>query len=334
MKRVLFLILLLCALPAAGQKKDSFWRDLNDFLGMRADKKYAKTDTTYVGRYPHIWDARLFDQATGLYIVSTFDGDIRLSSGVCNRVGVGLSYRGLGLNISHALGRRRSHDLTLSSYGRHFSFELAFKATNDLTGSVAMDGIEGHVLEDKIANLYLISNKLNLLYTFNSRFSYGAAMKQTWIQRRSAGSFIAAVSWAVWDMLFLEESERTLDSFYEANYFYQRFSVGAGYGYNFVFGQKHWLIHASLVPMWTVYEMHGWHKDGVRERVSYPYGHIAYSGSARVGVYYRWGTRWSIGLSSVVNQMASSNHFFSKTPGFQRFAGQEWQATLSFGFRF
>lgn len=334
MKRVLFLIVLLSALPAAGQKKDSFWRDWNDFLDMRADKAYAKTDTTYVGRYPYIWDARLFDQATGLYFVSTFGGDIHLSSGICNRAGVGLSYRGLGLNFSHALGKRRSHDLALSSYGRHFGFEFALRATNDLTGSVEMSGVDAAGLKDKIDNLYLISNKLNLLYSFNPRFSYGAAMKQTKIQRRSAGSFIAELSWSVWDMLFLEETERTLDSFYEANYFYQRFSIGAGYGYNLVLGQQHWLLHASLIPMWTFYEMLGWRKDGKRERVNYPYGKIAYAGSAHVGVYYRWGTRWSLGFSSVVNQMASSAHFSSKASGFQRFGGQEWQAILSLGCRF
>ena len=146
--------------------------------------------------------------------------------------------------------------------------------------------------------------------------------------------FIAELSWSVWDMLFLEETERTLDSFYEANYFYQRFSIGAGYGYNLVLGQQHWLLHASLIPMWTFYEMLGWRKDGKRERVNYPYGKIAYAGSAHVGVYYRWGTRWSLGFSSVVNQMASSPHFSSKASGFQRFGGQEWQAILSLGCRF
>ena len=134
-------------------------------------------------------------------------------------------------------------------------------------------------------------------------------------------------------MIFMDE-DGSLDSFYKANYFYQRFSVGCGYGYNLVLGQQHWLLHASLVPMWTVYEMQGWRKDGVRERENYPYGKIAYTGTARLGVYYRWGTRWSLGFSDVVNQMASMNRFSAQAPDRQRFGAQEWQMKLSLGYRF
>ena len=332
-KRLLPLVLLLvCSLPAAGQQRDSFWRDLNDFLDMRADKAYAKTDTTYVGRYPYHWDARLFVRSTGFHFVSTYGGDIALTTGLRNRIGIGLAWRGLGLSISHAIGEKYNLSLGLDSYGQHFCFEYALKATTALKGTIQLDSHDLHW--DNVENLLLISNKLNIFYSFNPRFSYAAAMKQTKIQRRSAGSFIAAVSWAVWDILLMDEDPLQLEDFYQANYFYQRFSVGAGYGYNLVLGRQHWLLHASLVPMWSVYEMQSWRERGVKDRAHYPYGKIAYTGTARAGVYYRWGERWSVGFSGVINQMASTNHFSGKKDDFMRFGAQEWQMNLALAYRF
>ena len=57
MKRLLTLVSLLVPLTLPAQKRDNFFTDLNDFLNMRADKAYAKMDTSYIDRYPFIWDA-------------------------------------------------------------------------------------------------------------------------------------------------------------------------------------------------------------------------------------------------------------------------------------
>ena len=329
MKRLLTLVFLLCALTAAGQtkEKDSFFRDLSAFLDMRENKAYLKTDTTYVGRYPYHWNGRVFYKSTGLHMVSTFGSNFSLSTGLCHRVGLGISYRGLGLSYSHAIGKKINLDLGVDSYGKHFCFEFALRATRGIQGSVLEGADSGE------GDPTLLSSKLNLFYSFIPRFSYGAAMKQSKIQRRSAGSFIAAISWWAGDIILLDENP-SLKDFYDYNYFYQRFSVGAGYGYNLVLGRQHWLLHASLVPMWSVYEMQSWRRKEVRESSIYPYGKIAFSGTARAGVYYRWTTRWSIGFSGVVNQLASVNYLSSKNPDYKRFGAQEWQMNVILNCRF
>jgi len=335
MKKLLVpLLLLFCALPAAGQGGDSFLFDLNDFLDMRANKSYAKSDTTYIGRYPYHWDARTFYKSTGMHVVSSFGGDINLSTGMINRVGVGISYRGLGLSYSFALGRKLGLDLSFDSYGRHFCFEYSLKATKDLKGTIQM--AESGTTREVANDLLLIASKLNLFWSFNPRFSYAAAMKQTRIQRRSAGSVIAAFSWAAWDLLFTTDKDTSIDwtAFYESNYFYQRFSLGLGYGYNLVLGKEKWLIHASLVPMWTFYEMQQWRTRSVKERINRPYGWFDFAGTARAGIYFRWTDRWSIGFSGVVNQWVSSDHLFKKAVNYHRFGAQEWQMRLSLAYRF
>ena len=324
------LVFLFFTVPSTAQERDSFWHDLNAFFDMRADKAYAKLDSTYIGRYPYHWDAHLYAQSSGLKIKSNTYGDFALSTGMQNRIGAGISYRGLSLNISRTLGKRHGLDLTLESYGRHFCFEYALRMSGTLSGEAILPPATP---VGEVDNLLLGSNKLNLLYSFNPRFSYGAAMKQTDIQRRSAGSFLAGFSWMVWDVLFLDESE-DLDNFFQSNYFYQRFSLGAGYAYNLVLDDRHWLLHASAVPMWTFYDMQAVQRIGERSHMNYPFGHFAFACTTRAGIYFRWGKRWSLGYSGYINNLMASNKARRKAEGYKRFSAEEWQMLLSFTCRF
>ena len=342
MKRLLLLFFLFLSLTAAAQqRKDSFWNDLNDFMNMREDKGYAKLDSNYIGRYPYHWDARLFYTSNGLHFTSQGSGAIDLTTGMNHRVGVGLSFRGLGLSYSFAIGKKLNFNFAIDNYSKHFCIEYALRFTGGLKGNAISPG--GEI--PNIDKIYLGESRMNLFWSFNDRFSYAAAMKQSKIQRRSAGSFIASVSWSVWDVLALNEDEEIplivndpigslIYNMMSSNFLYNRVSVGGGYGYNLVLGRQHWLLHGSLVPMWTVYESMLTFKDGERTYSPYPNGYIAMSATARAGVYFRWTDRWSLGLSGVINQMVSRTHFSSKAENFRGFMGQDWQVRLSLSFRF
>lgn len=339
MKRILLVLCLLLPVAALAQKqkKENFFTDLNDFLEMRSAKSYAKQDTCYVDRYPYIWDARAFLNTTGLHLRTEGVTGADLSTGMINRAGVSLGYRGLALSYSVALGRKLNFDVGLSSYGSKFGFEYALRATTDLRGTINSSGMPE--LKTGAGDMTLFASNLNLFYNFNPRFSYAAAMKQSRIQRRSAGSFIAAVSWTVWDIygagpdiLSRKNSLQTILD--QPNVLYDRISIGAGYGYNLVLGQSHWMLHASFIPMCTFYESTLQSQKGVTTRTRYPMGHIAFMGTGRTGIYYRWGTRWSVGASGIINQMVSKNYVNPNAEGYQRFGSQDWQARLSVGFRF
>ncbi len=342
MKRFLLLFSLFLSLAASAQKqKDGFWTDLNEFINKREDKSYAKLDSNYIGRYPYRWDARLFYTSTGLHLHNEGEDAYMLSTGMNHRVGFGLNYRGLGFSYSFAVGKKLNFNLGIDSYGKHFCIEYALRFTGGLQGWTGTPAGQIPNLE----NLYLGESRMNLFWSFNPRFSYAAAMKQSKIQRRSAGSFIASISWSVWDVLnFSDEEEIPLIvhdpigsliyNLLSSNLLYNRVSIGGGYGYNLVLGHQHWLLHGSLVPMWTVYEATLTFQDGERKYYPYPNGYIALSATARAGVYYRWGERWSLGLSGVINQMVSRNHFSSKAEDFRGFNGHDWQIRLSLAFRF
>ena len=343
MKRFLLLFSIFLSLAASAQKqrKDNFWNDLNDFLNMREDKSYAKLDSNYIGRYPYHWDARTFYTSTGLHIINQGLSSYDLSTGMNHRVGVGISYRGIGLSYSFAIGKKLNFNLSADSYGKHFCIEYALRFTSGLKG--IMISPTGEI--PNIDKLYLGESRLNLFWSFNPRFSYAAAMKQSKIQRRSAGSFIASLSWSAWDVLTISDDEEIpliidnpigslIYNLLSSNLLYNRVSVGGGYGYNLVLGHQHWLLHGSLVPMWTVYESTMTYKDGERNYYPFPNGYIAMTAIARAGVYYRWGEQWSLGLSGVINQMVSRTHFSSKAENFSGFMGQDWYIRLSLAFRF
>lgn len=336
MKRILLIFLLLLPLAAPAQQRDSFLRDLNDFFQMRSDKNYAKRDSSYIRRYPYIWDARIFNNTSGMHIVSEGNGSASLSTGANTRVGVSLGYRGVALSYSLALGRKMNFDLGLTSYGR-FGFEFSLRGTSNLKGTIAMYGQPER--EVKADDMTLLSGNLNLFYSFNKNFSYAAAMKQSEIQVRSAGSLIAAASWTVWDILgagpdIISKNTSLQTLLNTPNTLYNRISAGVGYGYNLILGQGHWLMHASGIPMWSFIENSSIRLDGVKTKSKHPVGNIAFMGTARAGVYYRWSTRWSIGVSGILNQMMSANNFRTESAGYKRFGAQDWQARLSLCCRF
>lgn len=92
-------------------------------------------------------------------------------------------------------------------------------------------------------------------YIFNKRrFSYKAAYRQSVIQKRSAGSWLAGAMFYYSDFRYDDLSNAELLVYmnnvgrikqWQAN-------VGAGYGYNYV-PAKGWLISAMAMPMLTVY---------------------------------------------------------------------------------
>ena len=338
MKRFPFLLLLLLLPLTASAQKDNFWTDWNNYLDYRAAKRYAELDSNYVGRYPYRWDARVFYNTDGLHLsTSGTDSDVRLATGMANTVGIGLSFRGVGLNYSVALGKKRNFDFGFASYGKRLGFEYSLRVSSRLSGEVSWFGLPRQQAER--GDLTLMASNLTVLYNFNPRFSYAAAMKQNAIQRKSAGSFLLAASWTGWDVLGagpdIISKQTSLQTLLEVtNMLYLRYSIGAGYGYNLVLGQEHWLLHASVIPMWTFYDTTIRRVNGVAKYYHRPLGPFSITGTARAGIYYRWGTRWTIGLNGVVNQMASSTSLRRSQEGYQRFDAQDWQARLSVGYRF
>ena len=95
-------------------------------------------------------------------------------------------------NPAKLMGRYRDYELNFNSYGRRFGFDVIYQDAHNFTGWHDHEGMDRIELPEGMLKVKTLN--LNAFYVFNSRrFSYPAAFSQSYIQRRSAGSFLGSI---------------------------------------------------------------------------------------------------------------------------------------------
>jgi hypothetical protein len=151
----------------------------------------------------------------------------------------------------------KKKEMSLNIYSSKFSVDLYYRKTGSDFKLRSFDniGIDNPSLENKHFDGLESSIKgLNAYWIFNHRkFSYPAAYSQSTNQRRSAGSFMAGFSYSQHRISFDYEKlpaailERINPSLKFSHIKYSDYSLGFGYGYNWVFA-KNWVTNLSLLP--------------------------------------------------------------------------------------
>ncbi|MBQ2522342.1 MAG: DUF4421 family protein [Bacteroidales bacterium] len=219
----------LCSLPAAG-----------------------KVDTAYVAKLPACWKIKLSGNCSGVF----FDAynstlvepvNVDLESDLRTKVALGFGYGGLMLNIGFnpaSFAKNQTDiELSLSCYRNTFGFDLNYRHSKTLHGTIsAPPGFHADVQKGNATHQILQGG---MYYAVNhKRFSYPAAFKQTFLQKKSAGSLLVGLS-GTWQHIRVGEIEHVTR---EA----MRFStvdiaLGCGYGYNFAITER-LLFHLSVMP--------------------------------------------------------------------------------------
>ena len=205
---------------------------------------------------------------------------------------VGVNYLGLSLSASlnpaKLMGKYHDFELNLNSYGRRWGFDIIYQDAKNFTGWHDYEGMERIELPDGMLSVKTLN--LNVFYVFNSsRFSYPAAFSQSYIQRRSAGSFLLAASGM--------GQHATLDWNQEMQLKMTNVGLGAGYGYNYVPSQG-WLLHLSALPTFIVYSKTSMTFGDSRVPLHYHFPEVIITG--RNAVIYHWGSKF-LGLSMIFN---------------------------------
>ena len=151
----------------------------------------------------------------------------------------------------------KKKEMSLNIYSSKFGVDLYYRKTGSDFKLRSFDniGIDNPSLENKHFDGLESSIKgLNAYWIFNHRkFSYPAAYSQSTNQRRSAGSFMAGFSYSQHSISFDYEKlpaailERINPSLKFSHIKYSDYSLGFGYGYNWVFA-KNWVSNLSLLP--------------------------------------------------------------------------------------
>ena len=205
---------------------------------------------------------------------------------------VAVSYLGISLSVAlnpaKLMGKYRDYEFNFNSYGKRFGFDVIYQDAKNFTGWYDQEGMERIDLPADMLRVKTLN--LNAFYVCNScRFSYPAAFSQSYIQRRSAGSFLLAASG--------QGQRATLDWEQGMQLKMTNIGIGAGYGYNYVPRQS-WLLHLSVLPTFIVYSNTSMTFGDDRVPLNYHFPEVIIT--SRGSVVHQWSNKF-LGMSMVFN---------------------------------
>ena len=288
-------------------------------------EKYRKgdIDTAYIMRPRTKWTVKARFNLSGATIESEgIDNGQHFKSEMTadykSTLSMGISYLGISLNTAlnpaKLLGKYNDYELNINSYGNRFGWDFIFQNAHNFTGWHDHEGMERIELPADMLSVKTLN--LNAYYAFNGRrFSYPAAFSQSYIQRRSAGSFLLAASGM--------GQQAKLDWNQKMELKMTNIGMGAGYGYNYVPAQG-WLLHISGLPTFIVYS-----------KTSMIFG------DNRVPLHYHFPEVIITGRGAVVRQRGNKFYGLSMVYNFTNIGNEEslalhnqkWRIRAFFGFR-
>lgn len=319
---------------------------VDSVLASRYYSNKGNLDTTYLIRPQTKWTitARMNVSGAKLEVEGNENGrhfKSEMSSDRKATLSLGVSHLGLSLSLSlnpaKLKGKYSDYELNFNLYGKRLGLDFIYQDAKNFNGWF---DYEGHPRFDLPANKLSVKTlNINTYYVFNSRrFSYPAAFTQSYIQRRSAGSALMALSAqgqhamlkATSDEeleqlgLAPEERERAMNWKEEMHMKMTNIGIGAGYGYNYVPSQK-WLLHISALPTFIFYS------------------HTSMTiGENRVPLHYHFPEAIITGRGAVVHQWSNKFCGISMVFNFTNIGDKEelsvhnikWRARTFFGLRF
>lgn len=290
--RLLAALLLIIPLETVAQ---GFFHRVDSLLTQHYRK--GNLDTAYVTRPATKWTFTARMNMSGTSIVAEgYNNDSYFKSKMEAQskatLSLGVSYLGLSLSVAvnpaKLMGKYHDYELNFNSYGRRFGFDVVYHDAKNFKGWHDQDGMERIELPDDKLSVKTLN--VNAYYVFNSRrFSYPAAFSQSYIQRRSAGSFLLAASGM--------GQRATLDWNQGMELKMTNIGLGAGYGYNYVPGRG-WLLHISALPTFIVYSNTSMTFDDTHVPLHYHFPEVIITG--RGAVVRQWSNKF-IDLSMVFN---------------------------------
>ena len=228
-------------------------KSVDRFLLKRQQKQ--TTDTDYIFKPQEKWLFRTrSDVLFNLLEFHTnnsamgFDFGMDLKAKPTFRQNFGVGYRGVVLGFGIAIPfKKKDKEFSLKVYTNPAGGEITYGFTGSLAGKTNLGGQTYEVNPGAMPTHYI---RVGGYYAFNGKkFSMPAAMNQSHIQRRSAGSPLVSANFrATWGSYYLSSNHRIPPLFYNREFF---FGVGGGYGYNWV-PSEHWLLHISATETFGV----------------------------------------------------------------------------------
>lgn len=271
---------------------------------------------------------RLNQSGNDFYVRGTMDGmktKANLHTSHKTTVSIAASYRGLSvalaLNPAKLSGAYKDYELNLNYFSSRFSIDASYQRSETLSGDIKYGDETGRMEEGDVR-----LNMLNITgyYVFNHRhFSYPAAFTQSYIQRRSAGSWLAGISYLGGTIKTTEKLQERNPDAAVTRIYAGHLGIGGGYGYNWVVAKK-WLFHISAMPTIVVYNRNNYTLNGERIKAKHIRFNMLFN--ERAAIVYNFSPRYFVSATLVMN-----NSFFDDES--VTVNQSKWRARAAFGFR-
>ncbi len=266
-----YMLLLLCffAIDGCAQSRRERVRERVDSM---LTAKYQKTnfDTAYLSRPKSRLTLKFRTNVSGSYFdiddrKSGYEGRSRLRTAHKATYSIGASYRGisagLSLNPGSLSGRNKDFEINVNAYSNRYGVDVVYQDSRTLSGTASFNGSDVF-LERGMADMKMLI--VDGYYAFNGRrFSYPAAFTQSFIQKRSAGSWLAGFSYLGGRIKTTDEKPAEIS---ELRFYVGHFAIGGGYAYNWVIGRR-WLLHLSVLPTLVVLNRNNIEVNGERQKM-------------------------------------------------------------------
>ena len=309
-KSLLLLAAIFCLSEVAAQTRH---QQIRGRVDSALTARYYKTpyDTSYVVRPEGRLTLKFRLNQTGndFHAKGTMNGissKADLSTSHKTTMSIGASYRGisasLAINPAKMKGIYKDYELNLNYYSNRITLDFSYQRSKTLAGDTYRDDnlqrLESGDVTLKVVNLagYYIFN--------NSKFSYSAAFTQSYIQRRSAGSWLAGISYQGDKIKTTDELKAKNPNAPDVSIELGHIGIGGGYGYNWVLGKK-WLIHFSMLPTFVVYNHSNFTVNGERKAAKRMRFNMLFN--ERAAIVHNFSSRYFAGATLTMNNSVFDN---------------------------
>ena len=257
--------------------------------------------------------------------VNGFYSEADLKTSHKTTMSIGASYRGISaavaINPAKMKGLYKDYEFNLNYYSSRLSLDFSYQRSETLAGDFTGD--RGDLRLESGEALLKVLNIAGY-YTFNHRrFSYPAAFTQSYIQRRSAGSWLAGISYQGGSIKTTDDLKARNPNAPDVRIYLGHVGIGGGYGYNWVIDRR-WLLHFSMLPTFVVFNSNNMTINGERQKAQRLRFNMIFN--ERAAIVHYFSPRYFAGLSLVMNNSIFDDNNVIVNQN-------KWRARASFGMR-
>lgn len=312
-KLLILFISMFLAFPAKNMAQKRTFRQKIARLDSTLSARYYKIpyDTNYVVRPAGKWTLKVrFNQTGNTFhtkgTINSINYKADLGTSHKTTISLGASYRGLSaafsLNPAKMKGIYKDYEFNLNYFSSRVSLDFSYQRSESLSGDFIRNN-EMRRLESGDVTMKVVN--VAGYYAFNNRkFSFPAAFNQNFIQRRSAGSWLAGISYQGGSIMTCDDLKARNPNAPEVSIKFGHLGVGGGYGYNLVLGKK-WLLHLSALPTIVVYNRNKLIINGEEKEAKHMRFHMIFN--ERAAIVYNFSSRYFAGATLVMNNSVFDN---------------------------